>query len=38
MRSAIHRGAVLVCGIIVMLALPLHARAVREQMLVQPER
>lgn len=37
MRSRIHRRAVLVCGILVMLALPLHAQAVREQMLVQPD-
>ena len=37
MRSRIHRRVALVCGIIVMLALPLHAQAVREQMLVQPD-
>ncbi len=37
MRSRIHRRAVLVCGIIVMVALPLHALAVREQMLIQPD-
>ena len=37
MRSRIHRRAALVCGIIVMLALPLPAQAVREQMLVQPD-
>ena len=37
MRSPIHRRVALVCGIVVMLALPLHARAVREDMLVQPD-
>ena len=37
MRSPIHRRVALVCGILVMFVLPLHARAVREQMLVQPD-
>lgn len=37
MRSRLHRRAALVCGIIVVLALPLHAQAVRDHMLVQPD-
>ena len=37
MRSPLHRRVALVCGIMVMLALPLHAQAVREQMLVSPD-
>lgn len=37
MRSPVHHRAVLLCGLMAMLALPLHAQAVREHMLVQPD-
>ena len=37
MRSPNHRRTALACAVLVMLALPLHAQAVREQMLVSPD-
>ena len=37
MRSPIHHRTALACAVLVMLALPLHAQAVREQMLVSSD-